>query len=86
MTEQESKEDLENKVRELFEPLMKACIFRIESLRLSGSGIIDDHIRNEHSYLVPQAYMSAFLKDRSNLFKGFTIESKRLRKNYLDLL
>ena len=86
MTEQEAKADLEAKVRELFEPLMQVCMGKLESLRLSGSGIVKDHMRNDCTYLVPKAFMSAVLGSTGRRYQGFTKESKTLRRQYLDLM
>jgi len=86
MTEQEAQEDLEAKVRELFGPLMQSVMESLNRLRLSGSGIVEDHMRNECNYLVPKAFMSAVLEEKGRRFKGFTQQSKTLRRQYLDLM
>jgi hypothetical protein len=86
MTEQEAQADLEAKVRDLFKPLMQSVMESLNRLRLSGSGIVQDHMRNECNYLVPKAFMSAVLEEKGQRFKGFTKESKELKRNYLELL
>jgi hypothetical protein len=86
VTEQEAQADLDAKVRELFEPVIQACMDKLLFLRLSGSGIVEDHMRNDCNYLVPKAFMSAVLEEKGQRFKGFTKESKELRRNYLELM
>lgn len=86
MTEQEAQADLEAKVRELFEPVILACTNKLDCLRWNGSGIVQDHMRNGCNYLVPKAFMSAVLEAKGQSFKGFTKESKTLRRQYLDLI
>jgi hypothetical protein len=86
MTEQEVQADLESKVYTLFEPLMQSVIESLNRLRLSGSGIVQDHMRNECNYLVPKAFMSAVLEEKGRRYKGFTQESKTLRRQYIDLM
>ncbi len=86
MTEEEAQADLEAKVRTLFEPLMQSVMEALNRVRLSGSGIVKDHMRNECNYLVPKAFMSAVLDAKGQRFMGFTRESKALRRNYIELM
>lgn len=80
--EAEARADLEAKVRELFDPLMQACMNILASLRLSGSGVVEEHMRHECNYMVPKALMAAVLREMSDRFYGFTDQNKVLTKKY----
>ncbi len=86
MTEQEARDDLEAKVRELSEPLIQVCVNRLQSLQLSGSGIVQEHMDHDCNYVVPKAYMNALIRVMRYRFELYETEHVELSNNYYNLM
>lgn len=75
--------DLRKKIHELFDSVHHRLDQRIDALIASGCGIVDDHEkRSMDSYLVPKAFISAFLKEESLNLRPLSHEGRELQSNY----
>ena len=60
---EEAKTDLWNKVNELMIDAHREAMDKLETLILSGSGIVDDHANNGNNWITPREYVIAFARD-----------------------
>lgn len=70
MTEQEARDDLERKVRELLEDAVKSGLDKLVSvsgacsgIAVRHSGIVEEHLRNDCNWVCAREFMVAFARD-----------------------
>jgi hypothetical protein len=83
-----SKDDLKEKVSEIFDSLKEFGMYKLDKLILSGSDVIKDHELNQCNYVTPKDFLVAFAKEIEHQYgrPNPTRTSHKIIKNYYNLM